>query len=379
MYDKFCIKNGNLVLPNKVEKGAPLYIENGKIARVGGKTGTSYGVKIVDAKGLYVSPGFIDIHVHDIFADRVNDLREEGIQQMCRRMAASGVTGFLATTVSLPDKTFLHTAKIIRSFLYTHRDTNLLGLHLEGPYLNPLFTGAQNRKYLHAFKPEELMQIFSAGKGVIKMMTFAPEITDGMALLKYLTRHGVVPAIGHSAASYKEVAAATKKGARHVTHLFNAMPAFHHRNPGLIGAALTLKDLTVDIIADGIHLDPVAVKLAVEKKGADKIILISDSLASGRQITLDGLKVRVRNGQARLDNGRLAGGILGLNRAVKNIIEFADVDLPTAVRMVTVNPARLLGIQRKKGTFEAGKDADIVIFDRDFSVKTTIIKGKIWN
>lgn len=374
-----CIKNGNLVLPDRIEKSAPLFVEAGKIIGVGGKIRFSSGLKVIDARGLYVSPGFIDIHVHGIFAGGPDDLREEDILRMCRRMAASGVTGFLATTVSVPSKTLLHAAKTVKSFLDGRRDTNLLGLHLEGPYLSPFFCGAQNPRYLRAFKPEELKKVLAAGKGIIKAMTFAPEIKNGMSLLKFLTRHSVVPSIGHSAATYKEARAACENGARHVTHLFNAMPAFHHRDPGLVGAALTIKDLTVDIIADGIHLDRVAVKLAVEEKGADKVILISDRLAFGRQITLGGLKVRVGNGPARLENGRLAGSIIGLNQAVKNIIKFTGADLPAAVGMATLNPARLLGIQHRKGTLEAGKDADIVIFDKELKIRATIIKGKMWN
>ena len=170
------------------------------------------------------------------------------------------------------------------------------------------------------------------------------------------------------------VEAAAGKGATHVTHLFNAMPALHHRGPGLIGAALTIGNITADIIADGIHVDPVAVKLAVEAKGPGKVILISDGIGDGEKaFKLGGLKVRVKGKEARLENGKLAGSVIGLDEAVGNIMRFAGVSLPEAVSMASLNPARVLGIDGSKGSLEAGKDADIVIFDHDLKVRHTIV------
>ncbi len=378
MDTKFCIKNGRLILGDRIETDKSLFVVEGKIVAIKKKRDyLDKEFKAIDAKGLYVSPGFIDIHVHGIFTNKIDNLKADDLSEMCGRMAYAGVTGFLATTVSLPLDTLLKTASVIRSFLNVNRNTNLLGLHLEGPYINLLLSGAQNRKFIKRYKSGELSKIFSTADGLIRMMTFAPEIEGGAELLRYLVKRKVAPSIGHSNASYKEAEVAARKGAVHVTHLFNAMPSFHHRDSGLTGAALTLKDLSIDIIADGIHLNPATVKLAIKAKGPDKVILISDGISAGRDIKLGGLKVLIRNGQARLENGRLAGSLLGLNRAVKNVIEFADVDLSTAVMMASLNPARLLGIQKRKGSLEAGKDADIVIFDSGFNVKSTIINGNI--
>lgn len=357
-----CIKNGRLILNDRIEKGKSLFIEGDKIIGIEKEKKRSFKkFKVIDANGLYVSPGFIDIHAHDLFANPPNNISKDDLMRMCARMARAGVTGFLATTVSLPLKFLSNATKAIKSFIGNNPDTNLLGLHLEGPCLNPLASGAQNRKYIRIFKSNELKEIFSIGKGLVKMMTFAPEVKNGMKLLSFLINHGVVPAVGHSAATYSEAELAVKKGARHVTHLFNAMPHFHHRDPGLIGASLTLNKLTVDIIADGIHLHPATVKLVIRTKGIDKVILISD-LIKGRQ--------------ARLENGHLAGSLLSLNQAVKNVMEFADVNLTDAVKMATLNPAKLLGIQNRKGSLEVGKDADIAIFDETFKVRATIVKGK---
>lgn len=373
-----CIKNGRLILSDKIEKDKSLFIEDNKIIGIGKRKKSPFRkFKIIDAKGLYISPGFIDIHVHGIFADRVNHLKENDLTQMCNRMAGAGVTSFLTTTVSLPLKYLLNATRVIKSFIKNNPNTNLLGLHLEGPYLNPLASGAQNRKYIRIFKSNELKEIFSIGKGLIKVMTFAPEVKNGMKLLNFLVRQKIMSAIGHSTASYKEVELAVKKGARHVTHLFNAMPVFHHRDPGLIGASLTLDRLSVDIIADGVHLHPATVKFVIETKGIDKVILISDSIATGKKITLGGLKVYIKNGQARLENGRLAGSLLSLHQAIKNVMEFADINLRDAVKMTTLNPARLLGIQDRKGSLEVGKDADIVIFDKDFKIRATLINGNV--
>ena len=378
MSDKFCIINGNLILPEGVEKGKTLFVNNGRISSVG--RAPARGCKVLDAKGLFVSPGFIDIHVHGIFADRAADLDSSDLKEMCGRLAKHGVTGFLATTVSFPPSRLLKTVRAVKDFIKDNPGTNLLGVHLEGPFVNPKARGAQNRKYIRPFGPSEMKDVFFEGKGIIKAMTFAPEVKNGMRLLKALTARGIKPFIGHSTAGYKEIEDAAGKGATHITHLFNAMPAFHHSEPGLISAALTIDNITVDIIADGIHVDPAAIKLAVGAKGAGKIVLISDGIGSGgKAFMLAGLKVRVKGKEARLGNGKLAGSIIGLNDAVRNMMEFSGVSLPEAVGMASLNPARVLGINGRKGSLEAGKDADIVIFDNDLKIRHTIVKGKAWN
>ena len=378
MSNKFCIVNGNLVLPGRVEKGKTLFVNNGRISSVG--RAPIKGCEALDAKGLFVSPGFIDIHVHGIFADRAAGLDNPDLKEMCGRLAKHGVTGFLATTVSFPPSMLLRAVRAVKSFIKDNPGTNLLGVHLEGPFINPQASGAQNRKYICPFGPFGMEDVFSEGKGIIKAMTFAPEVKNGMRLLKALTARGIKPFIGHSTAGYKEIEAAAGKGATHVTHLFNAMPAFHHREPGLISAALTIDSITVDIIADGVHVDPAAIKLAVGAKGTGKVVLISDGIGDGRKVfMLGGLKVRVKGKEARLENGKLAGSVIGLNDAVGNVMRFAGVSLPEAVGMASLNPARVLGIDGRKGSLEAGKDADIVIFDCDLKVRRTIVKGKVWN
>lgn len=371
--DRLCIINGDLVLPGGIEKGRALFIDKGKISSIGRAPLKSY--KILNAKGLFVSPGFIDIHVHGLFA---GSLDGTGLGEMCGLLAKHGVTGFLATTVSSPSSMLLKAVKAVKAFIRDNPGTNLLGVHLEGPFVNPRVSGAQNRKYIRPFSHSGTKDLFSAGKGIIRAMTFAPEIKNGMRLLKALTDRGIRPFIGHSAAGYKEVAAAAGKGATHITHLFNAMPVFHHREPGLIGAALTMDKLTADIIVDGIHVDPAIIRLTVEAKGAGKVVLISDGIGGGRKaFTLGGLKVRVRGKEARLEDGKLAGSVIGLDDAVRNIMKFSGVSLTDAVGMASLNPARVLGIERKKGSLEKGKDADIVIFDKGLKVKHTIVKGNM--
>ena len=378
MSKRFCIINGALILPGKVVTGKILFVNNGRISSVG--RASVEGCEVLDAKGLFVSPGFIDIHVHGIFADRAAGLDTSDLKEMCGRLAKHGVTGFLATTVSFPPSTLLKTVRTVKNFIKDNPGTNLLGVHLEGPFINPRASGAQNRKYIRPFDPSETEDLFSEGKGIIKAMTFAPEVKNGMRLLKTLKDRGIKPFIGHSTAGYKEIKAAAAKGATHITHLFNAMPVFHHREPGLIGAALTIDNITADIIADGIHVDPAIIKLAVEAKGTSNVVLISDAIGDGRRaFTLGGLKVRVKGKEARLENGKLAGSVTALNDAVGNMVRFAGVSLPGAVAMASLNPARVLGIDGRKGSLEAGKDADIVIFGRDLKIRRTIVKGKVWN
>ncbi len=360
MDDKLYIRNGKIIFPDSIKKDKTLLIERGEIVDIiKDSEGSSKKFKAIDARGLFVSPGFIDIHVHGLFADRIGRLEEDDLRRMCGQMAKAGITGFLATTVSLPAKALLKATDTAKSFVKNNPDTNLLGLHLEGPYLNTLASGAQNTKYIRLFKADDLKKIVSAGEGLIKMMTFAPECQNGMKLLTFLVKHGVVPAIGHSQATYKEVKELAKKGLKHVTHLFNAMPAFDHSEPGLIGAALDLKRLTFDIIADGIHMHPATVKFAIKTKGVDRVILISDNVC-----------------KVRLHDGCLAGSVLTLNQAVKNAMKFADIDLQDAIKMATLNPAKLLGIHDRKGSIVVGKDADIVIFDDNLKVRCVIVKGK---
>lgn len=359
--NKLYIRNGKIIFPDSIKKDKTLLIEHGEIVDIiKNSEGSSKKFKTIDAKGLFVSPGFIDIHVHSLFADRIGHLEESDLRRMCGQMTKAGVTSFLATTVSLPAQALLKATNTAKSFVKNNPDTNLLGLHLEGPYLNSLASGAQNIKYIRPFKADELKKIVSAEEGLIKMMTFAPECQNGLKLLAFLVKHGIVPAIGHSQATYKEVKECTKKGLKHVTHLFNAMPGFDHIEPGLIGAALKSKKLTFDIIADGIHVHPATVKFVIKTKGVNGVILISDNVC-----------------KTRLPDGCLAGSALTLNKAVKNIMKFADIDLQDAIKMVTLNPAKLLGIQDRKGSLQVGKDADLVIFDDNLKVKYTIIKGNI--
>src|SRR3989338_6853329 len=311
MNDRLCIRNGRLVLRDRIEKNKSLFIENGKIIAIANKTkAPSKEFEVIDARNLHVSAGFIDIPAHGLFADRIGRLEEDDLRRMCDQMAKAGVTAFLATTVSFPTQALLKATNTAKSFVKNNPDSNLLGLHLEGPYLNPSARGAQNNNYLRIFKATDLKKIISAGDGLIKMMTFAPECQNGLKLLAFLVKRGIVPAIGHSQATYKEVKECAKKGLKHVTHLFNAIPGFDHSEPGLIGAALNSKKLTFDIIADGIHVHPASIKFVIKNKGVDGVILISDNAR-----------------KMRLPDGRLAGSVLNLNQAVKNIMKFADIDL----------------------------------------------------
>ncbi|MFA5093808.1 MAG: N-acetylglucosamine-6-phosphate deacetylase [Candidatus Omnitrophota bacterium] len=378
MDNKFAIRNGGLILGDKVITGGSLRVYGGRIKYAGKRIPPLPHEKAINAKGNYICPGFIDIHAHGMLGKEGCRINEEGLSEMCSQMARSGVTSFLATTVSLPPADLLKVARAAAGFVRMNRDSNLIGLHFEGPFVNRDYSGAQNKKNIFSYRSGILDKVFSEGKGLIKAVTFAPESKNAMGLLKFLSKRGVVASIGHSNADYGLVKKAVECGAKHVTHLFNAMPAFHHRKPGIIGAALTLDGLSVDIIADGLHLDPVTVKLAVRAKGTDKVILISDTIDCGKKdFKLGGLDVRVGRDGARLRNGSLAGSVIGLNDAVRNVMKFAGISLPEAVKMVTANPARLLSIDGRKGSLEAGKDADIVVFDRNIDVKFVSVKGRI--
>jgi N-acetylglucosamine-6-phosphate deacetylase len=257
----------------------------------------------------------------------------------------------------------------------------VLGVHLEGPFINVKRAGAQPKEYI--IDPDiELFQHWQQlAAGKIKLVTVAPELENGTDFVRYLNENGVIASIGHSDAIYEEVETAVKAGAKQVTHLFNGMRGLHHREPGVAGSALLFKELMVELIADGIHVRPEIIKLVIDSKGADGMILITDAmrakcLKSGIY-DLGGQDVSVADGRALLADGTLAGSILKMNDSLKNTIEFAQVSLVNAVQMASVNPAKQLKIFDRKGSISPGKDADLTILTNDYQVDLTICRGEI--
>lgn len=329
----------------------------------------------------YICPGFIDIHVHGSGGADVMDGLPESLEKMAEWLAKGGTTGFLATTMSAPREMLAGAVKNAASLGSGRaRGARVLGVHLEGPFLNPQKKGAQKKEYLRLPSVDELKEYIEAGSGAVRMITMAPELPGSTEVIKYARSNGLVVSLGHSGASITRVAEACDMGLTHVSHAFNAMTGFHHREPGTTGAIMSMKRLTVDVIADGHHVHPSIIKILVRAKGIQNTIAITDCISGGGMgdgiYKLGGQRVTVRDGTTLLDDGTIAGSTISMAAAVKVLVEQVGLDLGEAVQMVSANPARLLGLDTK-GALVTGNDADIVVLDHEFRVLMTIVEGEI--
>jgi N-acetylglucosamine-6-phosphate deacetylase len=306
----------------------------------------------------------------------------EAVGQIAQYHALFGTTSMLATTTTDSLDRITKAVRATRRFIETGTaGANVIGIHLEGPYINSEERGAQNVEHVRSPSLLELRRILEESGDLVRIVTLAPEAKGALEIIAALRDRSIVASAGHSNATYAEMVSAIEAGITHVTHIFNGMRKFHHREPGIVGAALTRQELTVSLIADGIHVHPSAVRLLFRAKGADDIVLISDAIRaagmSDGSYDLGGLAVTVTNGVCRLASGTLAGSTLTLNTALRNVVNFLGVPLSDALKMTSANPARVIGFGHSKGALEEGKDADIVILDEDLNVRNTIVRGRI--
>jgi len=331
--------------------------------------------RIIDAKGAYLSAGFIDLHIHGSGGADTMDASLDALQTISNTLLQTGTTSFLATTMTMSKDDIVNALVNIRDNAKLANGASILGAHMEGPFINPAQCGAQDTEFI--LLPS--MEIIDEFAPFVKMITLAPEIARGMEFVKQIkSRHPhIVLSIGHSNATYEEAKNSFDAGISHATHLGNAMSGFHHRNPGVLGAVLD-SDITCDVIADGIHTHKASLRIFWEQK-KDKLILITDAMRAGCMkcgaYNLGGQEVNVRDGKATLADGRLAGSVLRLNEALANMVKFTNMTLVEAIYSVTAAPARKLEIN--KGFIQAGYDADIVLFDEKLDILTTIVGGKI--
>lgn len=374
------IVNGKIVLKDRVLTGKALVFED-KIVDIIDNVNEKIpdGAELIDAKGAYVAPGLIDVHIHGYLGEDTSDCKPEGIRIMSEGLVKKGVTGWLPTTVTIPRKDLVKAADVVRSLMEeskTWKGTAVLGMNAEGPYVNPKKKGAQNEAYIQ--KPDA--DVVIENSDAIKIMTLAPEMDENFEAIKKIVRESkVVLSMGHTAATYEQACDAITAGVKQITHLFNAMTALGHRNPGVVGAALN-NDVYTELICDTFHIHP-ALFSTVYKLKKDKLILITDCLRCGGlsdgEYSLGGQKVILKGIQCRLEDGTIAGSVLTLNKGVYNLLSNTDISVSEAVNCASLNPATALGIADKKGSIEIGKDADIIIADVNFEIKKTIIGGSI--
>ena len=330
-----------------------------------------------------VLPGFIDQHVHGAGGSDGMDGTIKDISIIANTLAKEGTTSFLVTTMTQSKDNILKALTAVKDYRESQNadGARVLGVHLEGPFIAPAYKGAQPLEYVQAPDKETFIEYNKASGNSIKIVSLAPEIDGASELIACLKENGVVASIGHSGAKFCDVQTAVQNGATNVTHTFNAQTPLHHREVGVVGSAMLIDELNAELIADTIHVSVPAMQLLIKNKPADKITLITDALrAKGLpdgESELGGQKVFVKNGEARLVDGTLAGSVLTMNKAVENVVNKVGVDFIKAVDFATINPAKNLGVDKEVGSIKVGKKADFVVIDKDFNVLLTIRDGNI--
>jgi N-acetylglucosamine-6-phosphate deacetylase len=335
----------------------------------------------IDGRGRTLLPGFVDVHTHGALGHEVMDADADGLAEMARFLARHGVTSFLATTWTAPPERTLAALESVAEAMRAPRPAGaarVLGAHMEGPYLNPERAGAQDPAHMRAPAPGELDRYLDVG--VVRLMTVAPELPANAPVLDELRRRRITASAGHTDATYAQMVAAVERGVRHATHTYNAMRPLHHRDPGTVGACLTIDALRCEVIADGHHVDPVALDVLVRARGVGAVVLVSDAvrptgLPEGVH-QLDDRTVEVRDGAVRLQCGGLAGSVLTLDHALRNLAAATGVEPAALWPTASANAAQSAGVADRKGRLEPGLDADLVLLDADATVQATVVEGQ---
>ncbi len=371
------IINGKIILKDRIVEGSALLYSD-VIEGILPADKLPEGVEVIDAKGGYVAPGLIDIHIHGYLGKDVCDGTEESIRTISKGLLANGVTGYLPTTMTVDMKVIKQALEVCRALKEeskTWEGSRILGVHAEGPFISEAKKGAQNPAYI--LKPDaDFVKEYS---DIISIISLAPEEdTENFDAIRAIRRDtDVVMSIGHTSADYDTAMRSTEVGMRHVTHLFNAMTPLAHRAPGVVTAALNT-DVSCELIVDTFHVNPAFYDMLWKLKGR-KLCFITDCLPAGGlpegEYTLGGSKIIYRGIVCRLEDGTVAGSVLKLNKGVWNVFTNSNIPLWECVNGASLNPATTLGIDKCKGSIEVGKDADIIITDNEFNVQKTIIGG----
>ena len=377
------IIKGEVILPDRVLSKGVVEITGERITDIYAQSdrtwdGRSY---FLDYSGHYISPGFIDLHIHGALGRDVMDADMESFNIIGGHLARAGVSGYLATTLSSPFPSILKAIESVKRSPIYPLVSKPLGVHIEGPFLNVKQCGAQNADFIREITEEDVRVLIEATHGIKTIVTLAPEVKDNMRFVQTLKENGIIVAIGHSEATYEQTLEGIRAGISHATHFFNGIPDFHHRDPGIVGAVLESEDVTVELICDGIHVHPASVRLVLELKKPENICLITDSiLAAGLgdgDFILGDLDITAKGYKTCLkDSSILAGSVLTMNRALKNILDWTELSLSQAVHMASLNPARVIGVDREMGSITKGKFANLTVFDKTFQVKQTYVLGK---
>jgi N-acetylglucosamine-6-phosphate deacetylase len=384
----WAISVGKAITPHLEIQDAVVLVDGSRVLAVGPRDEVAVPAIAhrVDASGMTLMPGFVDVHVHGAGGHDVMEATPEALSTIATTLARGGTTSFLATTVTAEPGGLCNSAEGIARYIasqsrqieLTRPCAEILGIHFEGPFISQARRGVHPAQWITAPSPALLGKMLAAAGGTARILTLAPETQGGLDLITEARQAGVIVALGHTDATYEQATEAIAYGARHAAHVFNAMRPFSHRETGVLGAVLTSPQVTAELIADGVHVDSAAMKLLLAAKAAGGVILVSDGTAAtgmpdGRY-RLGDFDVDVAGGVVRNAEGKLAGSALTLDQALRNVVALG-VPLEEVVRMLTFYPARLLGLEARKGTLAAGADADLVFLDAQLQISRVVTRG----
>ncbi len=377
------VRNGTVITPFKMIRNGTVVFEDGKITSAGRRDEIEAptGARVIDASQKVVTPGFIDIHVHGGKGRSVMEASAEAVNELAKFETDHGTTAFLPTTISASREKLVDAVRAVSVAMEKGTEgAEVLGIHLEGPYISTEKRGGQDPGFIRLPSLGEFREILKASNQKVRIVTLAPEVDGAERLIDELRSLGIVTSVGHSNATYSEAVNAIKHGVSHAAHVFNGMRSFHHREPGVLGAVLLHDKVTAELISDGVHVHPAAMKLLTRVKDSKRVVLVTDAIKAvgmpDGEYELGKQNVVVKNGICRLVSGELAGSTLTMDAAVRNMVELVGASLQEAVMMATVNPATVIGIEDRKGSIEPGKDADLVILDEELNVCSTIVRGQ---
>jgi N-acetylglucosamine-6-phosphate deacetylase len=385
---KWAVHAGRAFTPHQEIADAVAVIDGGKIVAIGPRKDITIpeGARLVEAPEATLVPGFVDVHVHGAGGQDVMAGTAEALDTIAETLARGGTTSFVATTVTAAPDRLCASAQGIARYAKEQggaRRTSspraeILGIHYEGPFISAARRGVHPVEWIAKPSAELFGRMLEAADGMARILTLAPEVAGGLDLVKDARDSGLVVSMGHTDATYEQAMAAIERGARHAAHVFNAMRPFSHRDTGVLGAVFTSPQVTAELIADGVHVDTAAMKLLLKAKTASGVILVSDGTAAtgmrDGKFRLGDFEVDVKDGVVRNKEGKLAGSALTLDRALRNIL-MLGVPMMDAVSMLTEQPARLLGLEKRKGVLAAGADADLVLFDVKMQISGVMTRG----
>ena len=385
------IHASRILTPEEEINDGVIVVEESRIAALGHRDEVRVPAGAIDyvAAGMTVVPGFVDVHIHGAGGHDVMEANARGLDRITATVARHGTTSIVATTVTAPIEETCRSLAGIAHYIRSHENpaeppkpgrlaAEILGIHLEGPFISPSRRGVHPVESIVKPSVEILEKLLKAADGFVRILTIAPELPGAMDLIAAAVAAKVTVGLGHTDANYEQARAAIRAGARHAVHIYNAMRPFTHRDPGIVGAIMTDPEVTAEVIADGVHVAGAAIQVLIGTKGFDTVILVSDGIAAtgmrDGNYRLGNFDVNVRGGICRNAEGKLAGSTLTLDRALRNVVELG-VPVRDAVRMITILPARRLGVAGKKGIIAVGADADLVALTDDLQVAGVMTRG----